>query len=264
MGPGIVKKHLVVFPHKETRLNPALRELLTRPLESGLSAHKHSRDLDRSLGFEIPRIEEELLRRAKERRPSGNMKTWGEGIHQGSQSWVGLDPQTLQTPYSELLRICELLDPGPGSTVVDLGAGYGRMGLVLGARCREVSFIGFELVPERVREGRRILREHGCTHATLLEQDLTDPDFEVPLAEVYFLYDYGKVEHIRRTLAQLSAIADRKNFQLVARGMGARSLIENEHPWLSDVYPVHREENFSIYSMSPPGSLAGAGPRGRG
>ncbi len=183
-------------------------------------------------------------------RPEGNHKTWGHFLHQGNQTWVGLDPQTLQTPYLELKEVCELLSPEAQQSIIDLGAGYGRMGLVLNALCPEVKFVGYEFVAERVNEGRRIFAQHELNHAELYVQDLTDKHFVLPVADYYFLYDYGELAHIRRTLKQLEDLADRHSFKVVARGKGARSLIEYEHPWLSDVYtPIHRE-NFSIYSMA--------------
>ena len=236
------------FPDKHTLLSP-----VSDPF-------KHSESLDEQLGFRVSEIEGKLLDEARSLRPSGNVKTWGEGLHQGSQSWIGLDHQTLQTPYSELARICELLGPRPSDHLVDLGAGYGRLGVVLNVLCPGTRFTGYELVKERVEEGDRVLAALGCEHARLYQQDLTAPGFELPMAEFYFLYDYGKVEHIRRTLRQLEKIADVKNFKLVARGKGSRSLIEHEHPWLADVYPVHREANFSIYSMSLPDSPASGAP----
>lgn len=207
-------------------------------------------EVDKYFGFQVEEIEKKLLKAATALRPEGNHKTWGEAIHQGNQSWVGLDPQTLLTPYVELKLMCELLRPRAQDRIVDLGAGYGRLGLVLKAYYPEVYFLGLELVYERVREGSRILQENACERAKLLTQDLMDPAFMLPLADYYFIYDYGKVSHIRHTLDQLSVIAAIKNFKVVGRGLGTRSLIENEYPWLSDVYPVVREKNFSIYSMS--------------
>ena len=103
-------------------------------------------------------------------------------------------------------------------------------------------------IRERVDEGNRVLRLHGCTNAELMVQDLTSPEFFLPAAQFYFLYDYGKVEHIRRTLQQLADIADHSRFTVIARGKGSRSIIDLEHPWLScaqdQVGP-----NYSVYTF---------------
>jgi hypothetical protein len=200
--------------------------------ESYEASRSHSQALDHRLGFEIERIENALLARARDVNPEGSHTSWGASIHQGKQTWVGLSHQTLQTPYSELKRMCEHLQLSSG-LMVDLGAGYGRMGLVLQGLYPEMKFLGYEYVGERVREGNRIFEKYSCPNACLVEQDLTDPEFKLPEADYYLIYDYGTVAHIRHTLKQLEVLADRKKFKLIARGKGTRSLIEYEHPWLT-------------------------------
>jgi len=121
---------------------------------------------------------------------------------------------------------------------------------VLNALYPKAHFIRYEYVPERVLEGKRIFLENNCAQCSLFVQDLTAPDFVLPAAEFYFLYDYGTVSHIRKTLAQLEVMALKKAFKVIARGKGTRSLVQYEHPWLCDVYPPIHEEHFSIFSMS--------------
>jgi hypothetical protein len=207
-----------------------------------------SSKIDDFFGFRMNEIESLLLERARAHRPDGNHKTWGHYLHQGNQTWVGLDPQVLMTPYSELVHLCQLLKPKKGSHVVDLGAGYGRLALVLKHFCPGVRFTGYEYVLERVEEGSRVLNLHQCFEARLLVQDLTSPNFQIPEADYYFLYDYGELLHIRKTLEQLADMDSRRHFKLIARGKGSRGLVQYEHPWLSQVFEPHHEENFSIYS----------------
>lgn len=230
-----------------TKLDP---RLFNSDHSSYEEARSHAQLLDQQLGFEVEGIENALLELARSSSPQGSHKTWGQEIHDGNQTWVGLSHQTLQTPYLELKQICDLLKPQPGSTIVDLGAGYGRLGLVLAACYPEVNFLGYEYVKERVIEGKRILEKFDCHQAQLFVQDLTSDDFTLPAAEYYFLYDYGTLAHIRKTMQQLELMGEKKNFKLIGRGKGTRSLIQYEHPWLSQVYePIH-QEHFSIYSMS--------------
>lgn len=170
-----------------TKLYP---ELFTASDSSCEGAREHSEKLDQLLGFQIPKIEKQLLECAQSLNPGGSHKSWG---------------QILQTPYSELKQMCELLNPAPGSRLIDLWAGYGRMGPVLAGLYPEVYFVG---------------------------------------------YDYGAVAHIRKTLSQLEMLAMKKNFKVIARGQGTRSLIQYERPWLSDIYPPIHQEQYSIFSMS--------------
>lgn len=209
-----------------------------------------STEIDRHFGLEIDSIEENLYFRAKSLRPEGNLSNLGHVLHNGHQTWIGLDPQTLLTPYQELVQICKLLSPKKGESMIDLGAGYGRLGLVLAKLGLDISFSGFELVSERVLEGNRVFEKLEIESAKLYCQDLTSESFALPYAEYYFLYDYGKVAHIRKTLKQLEVIALTQNFKVIARGNGSRSIIDYEHPWLSQIYSAYHEKNFSIYSMS--------------
>jgi hypothetical protein len=206
-------------------------------------------EIDRYFGYRVNEIEEDIYRAAKKLRPDGDLANLGHVFHGGHQTWIGLDPQTLQTPYSELIQMCELLTPRPKSLIVDLGAGYGRLGLVLHFFYPTVQFIGYELVPERVAEGNRIFELNNCQISKLLTQDLTSAAFKIPVADSYFIYDYGKVAHIRETLKQLEALTAHHHFKVIARGKGTRSIIEHEHPWLCELNPVIHQDNFSIYSF---------------
>lgn len=227
-----------------TKLNPSIFEAEAFDYES---ARLHAEKLDQALGFQVEDIEKGLLARAQAKNPDGSHQTWGASIHEGNQTWVGLSHQTLQTPYLELKQICELLGPRPGELMVDLGAGYGRLGIVLATLYPEVKFLGYEYVSERVAEGARVLKLLGCDHSRLLEQDLTAEGFAIPSADYYFLYDYGTLPQIRQTLKQLEKIADHQKFKIVARGKGVRSLIQYEFPWLT-VGGTSHHEHFSIYS----------------
>lgn len=214
-----------------------------------------SSEIDTFLGFKINEIEDHLLKKARALRPDGTMDNLGHALHGGHQTWIGLDPQTLNTPYHELKVMCDHLNPKKGEAVLDLGAGYGRLGVVLSVMFPETHFLGYEIVPERVEEGNRVLNELKCLGG-LETVDLTSSHFKLPKAQYYFIYDFGKVSHIRQILKSLEEKASIETFKVIARGKGVQSIIEHEHPWLSDIYPIIREENFSIYSMSMEGSLA--------
>ena len=61
-----------------------------------------------------------------------------------AQLWEHLSPSVFQTPYSEISRILREMAPPPGSRVVDLGAGYGRMAFVVEAFFPQVEFVRSE------------------------------------------------------------------------------------------------------------------------
>ena len=199
---------------------------------------------DLLLGLEVNRIELHLLSLAKNNLPEGNISNWGKSLHD-AQSWVGLHPQTLLTPYQELLWMCECVKDTKGH-VVDLGAGYGRLGLVMQQCLPDAFYTGVEIVNERVEEGNRIFNLLGCEKARLISADLASDRYELPMGDCYFIYDYGTLDHIRWTMGQLQNLSDIHRFQIVARGKGIRSLIDAAHPWLHKV--EHQfEQYFSLY-----------------
>ena len=200
------------------------------------AAKRHSKEVDEFLGFEIQKIEAELLLQ------NGNQK---------NSHWIGLAPETLQTPYTEIRFMLSKLNLRPGERVVDLGAGYGRMGLVMGAHYPENDFLGLEVVEARAREGNRILKNQACTRASLECVDIAKAGFFLPAAQVYFLYDFSsdayQIENLILKLKNQAAIAPLK---VIGRGRSVRDRIERLEPWLSQVIAPQHFGNFSIYQSS--------------
>lgn len=207
----------------------------------------HSEYVDKILGFKVDEIETKLKSMAQILNPEGCTASWGKMMHEGSQSWVGLNPRQLLTPYNELSEMCEIIRPMSGSTLVDLGAGYARMGYVLNSFSAECNFIGYEIVKERVDESLRLIHQDKLDHAQMYTEDLSSEDFQIPVADFYLIYDYGTVEHIRKTLEELQQIAFHHPIKVIGRGK-IRHYIQTEHPWLSQVYDAHHELTFSVYS----------------
>ena len=79
---------------------------------------------------------------------------------------------------------------------MDLGAAYGRVGVVLGFLRPMVQFVGYEYVPERVKEGNRIFKKWNLTQAELKHVDLAEDEFELRDANLYFIYDFGSKNDI--------------------------------------------------------------------
>jgi hypothetical protein len=217
------------------------------PKANELIRRHHARLVDSILGLRVQYVEEMLVAQARNFDPEGCHESWGPELHQGVQTWVGLELETLQTPYAECYRILQLLKIRPYQHVVDLGAAYGRMGVVLGGLFIKNTFTGLEYVKARVEEGNRLYQELGLARCQLVEQDLAADNFALPEADIYFLYDFGQVEHIERTLRQLEQVSRLRPIKLVVRGKFTRQIIEHRHPWLQLQYQGRGEEFFSIY-----------------
>lgn len=165
----------------------------------------------------------------------------------GEERWAWLDPSVFLTPYGELRAWLEELKPAPGEAVVDLGAGYGRLGFVMARHFPGSRFLGFELAPERVREGAEALARFGAGNALLAQANIADRGWSPPEEAIYFIYDFGKPESMAKILRDLRAVASRRGIRVVGRGRGVRDQIERDHPWLGSVHPPVNRRHYSIY-----------------
>ncbi len=198
--------------------------LIDRKTVPASEEQKHSAEADAWLGLDVERIEAAL---------QGAPRT------RDQEFWIGLPPASLQTPFTELREILVRLAPPTGSIVVDLGAGYGRMGYVIASHFPGVRFIGYEFVEERIRTARGRI--------DLRQADLSSPSFTPEAADFYFLYDYGSRQAIDKTLRDLKTLASSRPLTVVGRGRASRDAIERENPWLSQVVPPEHYPHYSIY-----------------
>jgi hypothetical protein len=186
---------------------------------------------DLRLGFEIARVERSLA------------------SIEGVETWHSKGSAVFQTPYSELAEILDLLSLPLGAKLVDLGAAYGRLGVVCSLLRPDLEFQGFEICPERVEESRRIYALHGWDPARMQHADLAAHDFAPPEADAYLIYDYGTTAAVEKTLEDLKNLARNRaqGFRVVGRGRRIRDLVERANPWLSKVHDPMHYKNFSIY-----------------
>jgi SAM-dependent methyltransferase len=205
-------------------------------------AYRHSSLCDSWLRFKIVEIEKQLS-------DSGCRNRAPVSSGEKQQLWMGLDPQDLLTPYAELRWLLDVIKVRAGQTVVDLGAGYGRMGFVMARHHPEAFFIGYEYVGERVAEARRCLAKFGAKNAAMVHADLASPEFKLPVADAYFLYDFGTPKAIEKTLHELKRLGRHQPVRLICRGRHSRYIIESRHPWLERSYPLQGEGRVTLYHV---------------
>jgi hypothetical protein len=213
---------------------PIIEILSVRP-SSYANAKQLSELIDGKLGYQMSQVEE-LISNGK-----------CEFDIREKQLWIGLDIQSLQTPYSEIIEMIDLLKPKRGDFWVDLGAGYGRMGVVLSLICDEVQFYGYELEKLRVEEADRIYSLLNLQNAQMYCVDVAAADFELPDADLFFAYDFGSKADVDIVLEKLKEKSKYRSINVIARGRDIKNWIMMEHPWLSEVNsPIHRE-NWSLF-----------------
>ncbi len=209
-----------------------LLEEIRGPIPDPAFWEEHARQLDSLLGLRIEEIESALRQRGRVQDPS-------------VEAWIALKPEALLTPYFEFAELVGRVDVRAEAHWVDLGCAYSRLGVVLSLLCPHSRYTGIELIEERANEGARVLSELGCQSAQVFCEDLGR--CEIPQADVYFLYDFGGVEQIRRVLLCLQEIARTRRIQVIARGRFTRHEIDRHFPWLSQVVPPVHGVRSSIY-----------------
>lgn len=195
----------------------------------------HAKALDRKIGFKSPKIETKLLQKYRaydqDEDPSSN-----KGHYQGAQTWIGLHPQALQTTYDELYQALIKLENFNIKNIVDIGAAYGRVGIVGKAIFPTATFTGFEIVRNRQREANRIFEFLELQNCEVYLQNVIKDDFRLPFADIYFLYDFSEIDDICIILDQLSSLMENNNFFIITKGDRLNYLIKRKYKqfWLTN------------------------------
>lgn len=193
-------------------------------------AKEISKDIDGLLGFKCTKIEQSL------------------NTTKNKQEWIGLDIQIFQTPYSEILEMLQFMKPQNFDHWIDFGAAYGRMGIVIGLFYPHMQFTGYEINQARVDEGNRIFHQCQLKNASLICQDISEENFQIENANVFFIYDFGSREDIYILLNKLKEKARQQSIKVITRGRGCRQWIMLDFPWLANINtPIHFE-HWSIFT----------------
>ena len=153
-------------------------------------------------------------------------------------------PAESYTPYAEVLRLLALV-PEDG-TLLDCGAGNGRVHVVAACRRPDVSVYGFEVVSERCVLARQALARLGEARGAVLLQTLgRKRQRPLPPADVVYIFNSFAPKTLANVLGQLRALAARQPYTLVMKAM-AESLDEvasdawdDRSSWLR---PQHRQD----------------------
>lgn len=140
----------------------------------------------------------------------------------------------VQTSYSSILLALDRAQVPQGARVLDLGSGYGRVGFVLGLLRPDVSFTGYEYVDHRVQDSKAVAAKAGLANVDFETQDLSH--FDLPRADVYYMYDPFSRETYAYVLNQLIAIGRTDPVTIITKGRAntwVRDALE-EHGWSID------------------------------
>lgn len=194
-------------------------------------ARLHSNGVDKFFGFRIKKIENRLV--AKYTPYNEWCSSSPKRKHfPNSEAWIGLKSEILQTPYSDLLDVLLCLKEENIKTIVDIGSGYCRLGLVKQVVFPKSQFIGLEIVRARKNEASRVLNSQwieGDQSEVRLVNVLED-DYIVPHADLFFIYDFSQKEDILTLLQkiELNSVTKKRPFFLAIHGERVTSIIENK------------------------------------
>lgn len=207
----------------------------------------HAKWLDRELGYKIPKIEEKLLQKYRAYYKS-NDDSNKKQHYEGTQTWIGLHPQALQTPYNDIFDALDLLQEFDIEKVVDIGAGYGRVGLVMNSLFPMARFIGYEILKQRSIEANRVFEKFNLVNCEILLENVLEDDFELPKAQVYFIYDFSEMMDICKILDVLVSRINDYNFFLITKGDRVDYLLNKKYKqfWMANGFLNSGE--LKIYS----------------
>lgn len=125
----------------------------------------------------------------------------------------------VQTSYSVIMTALRYLRLPLGAHLMDLGSGYGRVGLIAGLWRPDLSFTGYEYVAHRVEVANAAAERADLGgRVRFLAQDLGDPAFEVPEADAYYLYDPFCAETYAKILRRIHEIGETRPVAVVTKG----------------------------------------------
>lgn len=134
----------------------------------------------------------------------------------------------VQSGYSSILLALHYLKLNYGKSVIDLGSGYGRVGLVFSLLRPDLDMKSYEYVDHRVQLSKNAVKmlelKNNCHFFT---QDLSLLEFKIPLSDVYYLYDPFSKETYEFILKQILEYSIDNQITIVTKG--------NARKWFKDI-----------------------------
>ncbi|MFG1492330.1 methyltransferase domain-containing protein [Halobacteriovorax sp. ZH4_bin.1] len=157
----------------------------------------------------------------------------------------------VQSGYSTILLALDQIDAAKGSSIVDLGSGYGRVGLVCSLVRPDLNFVGYEYVPHRVEVSNNACEELGLEENLVFKvQDLSLKSFSIPIADIYYLYDPFSKETYEYVLKQILEISRQQEVTIVTKGNANiwLNILADENGWPSPT--IVDEGNLCIFKSN--------------
>lgn len=155
-----------------------------------------------------------------------------------SDSWLGLSPDVLNTSYHDFRTILKYLNLESDKKIIDLGCGYGRMGLLIGKEFPHLKFEGFEYWPHRLEPALRASIQHRMKNVTFKVRDLLDTSYAFPKGDVYFVYLMSSSPTCMEELFSRIHEVSHPETIIITRKI-SEPLVMQWAPWLSLYHSIH-------------------------
>ena len=212
--------------------------------------YTESREIDISLGFKVSKIESKLLQKFRSYDRTDD-PTNRKKQYKGAQTWIGLPPDILQTPYKDILTVLNHIKEFKISTVVDIGCAYGRVGFALQKDHKEAKFLGFEIVKKRYQEASRVIRKHNLPNLEITLGNVLNADVNIPSADLYMIYDFSNIDDIYKTLNKISSYQSDQPIFLVARGERTEFLLDKFFKNIWNLFFKSDDCLLKVYQLQP-------------
>lgn len=150
--------------------------------------------------------------------------------YQEEALYLDLNPEDLYTPYRVICRWAKSLKLSPGTRVVDMGSGVGRIPLALGLLYPKVNFVGIEIMKERhemAEEARRGLKlknvSFSCKNAARSG---------LPRADYYYFFNPFVGDTLRQVFRQLKTLKQHGSFKVAVAQIELPWRYVQKLPWL--------------------------------
>lgn len=159
---------------------------------------------------------------------------------------LGVGRGVLNTSYAQFEAIIRVTKPKPGATFVDIGAGDGRLGFLIGLKYPRLAFKGYEIVPTRVTSSKKAAGFLKLPPSVeFIEQDLSDPRFSLPEAEFFYMFNPVSSATRQKIWADLKKVAGKRPITLITLLMKPEEIPS----WLKPVAEIDfgRKDNILIW-----------------
>ena len=115
--------------------------------------------------------------------------------------------EVITTPLDILFTINQKAQFTKGASLVDLGSGHGFPCLVFSVLNPSMSFLGIDVVKEKVDGATKSANKLGLTNIEFITQDLASSSYKIPEADYYYIHNPFNDEVCKYVIKTLSGFS---------------------------------------------------------